>query len=129
MAVNRVIGGIDQPVKHLAVACSHPTTPNSGDPVRFGDIAGVAQQDERADGKTTVDFGPTVYDLSVKGVDNSGVSGAEAGVAVSPGDTLYYNDSDTPVINKKTGGVKIGIALESVNSGATATIQVLVGRY
>jgi hypothetical protein len=33
-------------------------------------------------------------------------------------------DADTPVLNKKTTGRFVGHALETVTSGATATIQV-----
>lgn len=107
----------------LSVACSDPTTPASGGPVRFGNLTGVAVTDEaeggNATGKTTVDFGQAVYDLSVKGVDGSGNS------AVAVGDALFYVDADTPKLSKKATGYFFGFALEGVGSGSTATIQVL----
>lgn len=103
----------------ISVVVSHPTTPASGDPVRFGSYAtGVALTDERTDGTTTVLFGDFVADLSVKGVNDSGNS------AVAVGDAIYYTDGDTPRLNKKATGVFFGFALETVGSGSTATIKV-----
>jgi len=116
MATNRVF----KDGRYLSVTCSNPTTPASGDPVRIGILTGVAITDERADGTTTVDLGPAVYDLSVKGVNDEGNS------AVAAGDALYYVDGDTPKVSKKNAGYFVGYALEAVSSGATATIQVLV---
>ena len=102
----------------LAVTVSHPTTPSSDDPVRWGVKAGVALTDEDAvTGKTTVKFDGCAT-LSVKGVDGSGNS------AVAEADALYYVDADTPPISKKTSGVLIGHAMGAVSSGATATIEV-----
>jgi predicted RecA/RadA family phage recombinase len=107
----------------LAVTCSHPTTPASGDPVRYGEIVGVAKAAEGADGKTSTTF-KGVHWLSVKGIDGSG------NVAVAAGDKLYYTDADTPVLSKKATGRFAGFAWESasnpgtVGSGATATIPV-----
>jgi hypothetical protein len=94
--------------------------------VRFGGLCGVARTAEAEGGNpagyTSVDFGPAVYDLSVKGVDDNGNS------AVAVGDALFYVDADTPKVSKKASGYYIGIALETVNSGATATINVMVGQ-
>lgn len=101
----------------LSVVCSDPATPASGDPVRLGDLCGVALTDENADGNTSVAF-VGVFTLSVKGVDGSG------NAAVGVGDTLYYTDGDTPKLNKKTSGKKFGYALEAITSGSTATIMV-----
>jgi len=119
MATNRVQANGYQ----LSVVCSNPTTPNSGDPVRFGVLTGVALTDVSDGGNptgyTTVDFGPRVWTLSVKGVDDSGNSAVEAGNAI------YYVDADTPKLSKKASGSFFGVALEAVSSGATATIKVL----
>ena len=107
----------------LSVTCSHPTTPASGDPVRYGELVGVAQTAERADGKTSVTF-KGVHLLSVKGVDGGGNS------AVAVGDKIYYVDADTPVLSKKNTGRFVGHAVETatnagtVGSGSTATIPV-----
>jgi predicted RecA/RadA family phage recombinase len=110
------------PGYYLSVVCSDPTTPASGDPVRLGNLTGIAMTDE-GDGitstETSVYFGPGVFDLSVKGIDGSGNS------AVSAGDALWYVDADTPKLSKKTTGYFFGFALEGVLSGATSTIQVL----
>lgn len=111
--------------QHISVVCSHPATPASGQPVRVGPLVGVAEGNERTDGTTTVDFGPAVYSLSVKGVADSGNS------AVAAGDQLYYVDADvgtgTGFLSKKDTGRFAGIALEAVTSGSTATIGVLIG--
>lgn len=107
----------------LSVVCSNPTTPASGDPVRFGYLCGVAVTDESAGGNptgyTSVDFGHAVYDLSVKAVDDDGNS------AVAVGDALFYVDADTPKLSKKQTGYFFGFAMEIVTTGSTGTIQVL----
>lgn len=113
MATNLVFKDGD----NLSVACTHPTTPASGNPVRVGELGGVALTDERADGTTSVQF-KGVFNLSVKGVDGSG------NAAVAVGDILYYVDADTPVLSKKPAGHKFGVALEAITSGSTATIKV-----
>ncbi|MCC6314211.1 MAG: DUF2190 family protein [Thermomicrobiales bacterium] len=110
----------------LPVACSHPTTPASGDPVRVGSLTGVALTDEsdggNATGYTTVDFGFRVWDLTVD--DNEGT-----GIAVW--DPIYYHDTGTG-----TGSVNLnnsatsndgffGVALETVSANATTLINVL----
>lgn len=104
----------------LAVVCSHPATPASGDPVRFGEATGVALINEQSDGVTSVDFTPgNVWDISVRGVDGSGNS------AVAAGDKLYYVDADSPPVSKKATGRFFGFAKGTVSSGATATIEVI----
>lgn len=114
---------IQEPGWRLSVVCSDPTTPASGDPVRFGELIGIAETDEsaggNATGKTTVYFGPCVVDLSVKGVDDSGNS------AVAVGDSLFYVDADTPKISKKASGYFVGYANETITSGSTDTINVI----
>lgn len=110
---------IFEDAKTLSVVCSNPTTPSSGDPVRYGYLCGVAITDERTAGDTTVDFGPSVYDLSVKGIDDDGNS------AVAVGDAIFYVDADTPKLSKKQSGYFFGFALETVSSAATGTIRVL----
>lgn len=104
----------------LSVAATYPTTPSSGDPVIFGDLPGVALTDEDDDGDTTVQF-EGVVDISVKAINAGGNS------AVAVGDVLYYTDGDTPPVSKKATGVRYGVALETVTSGATATIRVRIG--
>jgi hypothetical protein len=93
---------------------------SADDPAVFGQIPGVCATDTRTDGTVSLET-EGVYDLSVKGVDGSG------NAAVVAGDILYYTAGDTPKINKKTTGVRFGYALEAVASGATDTIQVVVG--
>lgn len=119
MATNEIY----TPGWELAVACTHPTTPLTGQPCRLGDRTGVVQVSEDATtGKASVNFGPGVWTLSVKGVDDAG------NTAVAVGDNLYYVDSDindgTGFLSKKTGGRYFGQALETVNSGSTTTINV-----
>lgn len=113
---------IKQPGQTLAVVCSDPTTPQTGDPVRFGEMTGIALTDEGEGGnsatETTVYFGPCVVDVSVKGIDGSGNS------AVAVGDMIFYVDADTPKLSKKATGYIFGFALETVGAGQTDTIQV-----
>jgi predicted RecA/RadA family phage recombinase len=107
--------------RKLSVVCTDPATPASGDPVLYGQRPGVALTDENTTtGETSVQF-DGVWDLSVKGIDGGGNS------AVAKGDILYYVAADTPKLSKKTTGVRFGYANETVTSGATATIQVIVG--
>lgn len=120
MAKNEVFDTGDK----IAVTCSHPTVPASGDPVRYGELVGVATAaEDSVSGKTPVTF-RGVHLLSVKGVDGGGNS------AVAVGDKLYYVDADTPVLSKKATGRFAGHAVESasnvgtVASGATGTIPV-----
>lgn len=113
MAKNIIFDKGDQ----LAVTVTHPATPASGDPVRVGDICGVALTDEHTDGTTSVKF-DGVADVSVKGVNGSGNS------AVAVGDSIFYVDADTPVLSKKATGKLFGYALEAVSSGGTDTIRV-----
>lgn len=109
----------------LSVVCSDPTTPASGDPVRYGNVCGVAVTDEAGGGNpagyTSVDFGPAVYDLSVKAVNDTGNS------AVAVGDAIFYVDADTPKLSKKQTGYLIGVAMETVTTGSTGTIRVRIG--
>jgi predicted RecA/RadA family phage recombinase len=110
------------PGDRLNVVCSHPASPTTGAPVRYGEMTGIALTDEGEGGnistETTVDFGPFVANLSVKGIDGSGNS------AVAVGDKLYYTDADTPPISKKSTGRFFGYALGAVTSSGTATVAV-----
>ena len=121
MATNR----IKENGRKLSLVCTHPASPSSGDPVRIGNLIGVALTDERTAGDTTVDLGQAVYDLSVKGEDDDGNS------AVAIGDKLYYVDADvddgTGFLNKKVTGYFAGIALEIVPTGTIVTINVRIG--
>ena len=122
MATNR----IRKDGYHLSVVCSHPAAPNSGDPVRYGTLTGVALTDEGDGGNSTtttsVDFGPSVWDVTVD--DNEG-----GGIAV--GDDIYYHDTGTGTgsvnLNNSTTGNDgyFGKALEVVVGNATTLIQVL----
>ena len=96
--------------------CTKPDKPVSGDPVRIGNLTGIAIKDEDTAGKTAVYTGPFVAKFSVK--DNG-----DSGIAV--GDTIWYHDDATPALdNVSTGGYYYGIALEAISDNQTATIQV-----
>lgn len=102
----------------LSVAVTHPASPKSGDPCRWGEVTGVALTDERADGTTTVRFVDAVVDVPVKGVNGAGNS------AVADGDEIFYVDADTPALSKKATGRLFGQAMEAVAAGQTGTIRV-----
>lgn len=96
----------------------------SGDPIAVGQITGVAIVSSYTDAngvanQVQTDTGPTVYNLSVKGV----ITGP-ANSAVAVGDAIYLNAGHTPVLDKDTGGILFGYALGTVGSGLTATILV-----
>lgn len=114
---------VKQPGWNLSVVCSAPTTPQTGDPVRYGEMTGIALTDEGEGGniatETSVYFGPGVFNLSVKGIDGSGNS------AVVAGDTIYYVDGDSPPLSKKASGYFYGFAMGGVGSGSTANIDVM----
>jgi predicted RecA/RadA family phage recombinase len=126
MAKNIIFAGTNR----QSVTCTQPATPASGDPVLFGDVPGYAETAERADGRTTVAFGPAVAEIPVKGVNAGGNS------AVADGDVLYYVAGDTPPVSKKVAGVRFGVAESKptdtsggtlVAAGATGTIRVRAG--
>jgi hypothetical protein len=96
--------------------CTKPDKPVSGDPVRIGNMTGIALTDEDAAGKTVVNTGPFVAKFAVK--DTGGT-----GIAI--GAPIWYHDDATPVLNNvSTGGYYYGIALEAISDNQTATIQV-----
>ena len=105
-----------EPGWSLDLTCTKPDKPNSGDPVRIGNLTGIALTDEDATGKTVVNTGPFVAKFSVK--DNGG-----SGIAV--GAPIWYHDDATPALdNVSADGYYYGIALEAISTGQTATIQV-----
>lgn len=90
----------------------------AGDPYMVGPIPGVLQTSYlAADGKAVIDT-EGVFDLSVQGANDDGNS------AVAIGDRLYYDGTTT--LSKKVSGKFFGTALETVGSGSTSTINVLV---
>lgn len=103
----------------LSLTCTDPATPASGDPVIMGQIPGVAQTAEAADGTTSVAL-KGVFTLPVKGT-----TGSDA--AIAAGAILYYVSANTPKLSATSSGVRFGYALEAVGSGLTATIRVRVG--
>jgi hypothetical protein len=107
----------------MPVVVTNPASPVSNDPVRYGEMTGIALTDEGEGGNaatfTTVEFGACVAEVSVKGIDDSGNS------AVAAGDSIFYVDADTPKLSKKAAGYFFGFAIGTVNSAATATIEVL----
>jgi predicted RecA/RadA family phage recombinase len=108
----------------LAVACSDPATPVSGDPVVYGQAPGVALTSEGADGLTSVQF-EGVANFSVKGVTTSAASSA-----VAEGDIIYYVPGNTPKLSKAVGdagAVRFGYAMGAVAGAATGTIPVKIG--
>jgi predicted RecA/RadA family phage recombinase len=107
--------------EQLAVTCTAPTTPASGDPVLYGQRPGVALVNKDATTtKTSVAFCGE-FNLSVKGINAGG------NVAIAEGDIVYYTAGDTPPLSAKATGVRFGYAAGAVTSAATATIPVIVG--
>jgi len=96
--------------------CTKPDKPVSGDPVRIGNMTGIALTDEDAAGKTVVDKGPFSAKFTVK---DNGVAG------IGVGDTIWYHDDQDPVLdNVPAGGYYFGMAEEAIAAGQTAIIEV-----
>jgi predicted RecA/RadA family phage recombinase len=109
----------------LSVVVTNPAAPDSGDPVRFGSLTGLAITDEGDGGnaatETTVHFGQFVAKFYVD--DTSG-----SGIAV--GANVFYDDTATgsPASNlndDSANGYHFGFALEAVGNNATTEILVL----
>lgn len=115
---------VKEPGWQLSVVVTNPTAPDSGDPVRFGSLTGMAITDEGDGGnaatETTVNFGQFVANFSVD--DTSG-----SGIAV--GAYVFYDDTATGTpttnLNDDSAGYFFGIALEAVGNNATTEIEVL----
>ncbi len=101
----------------LSVVCTNPAVPASGGAVRVGILTGLALTNERADGTTSVEFGPFIARLSVKD---------ELGGGIAVGAALFYKDDAAFLTNDPTGTNQyFGIALATVGNGLTAIIDVL----
>ena len=137
MAVNRLFAGLNQTLPlALAIAQTAARTSNhalSGDPVRIGQIPGVALLDANSSGKTVIQI-DGIFNLLVAGVDDSGTSGADANVVVNGGDAIYFDETNTPPLSKRAGGVLFGYAFGGSGVQLLASgdddleIPVLVGR-
>lgn len=117
---------VQEPGYQLSVVCSHPTTPASGGPVRYGKLTGVAETDESAGGNasgyTTVNFGPFTVNVPVDD---------DAGSGIAVGDPIYYHDTQTGSPATSLNNVAtsadafFGIAMAIVSANGTSTIKVL----
>jgi len=116
MAMNRRLKEANS-IPNVAVAIGV----KDGDPIILGaataNIPAVADGDRTPEGTVTANLQGS-YMLSVKGIDAGGNS------AVAVWDPIYYVDADTPKLSKKVAGILFGFAMETVSSGATATIEV-----
>jgi predicted RecA/RadA family phage recombinase len=130
MAVNRKFaeGNLTQTAVRLVAQTASRTNNKalSGDPVRVGQIPGVALIDADADGLGTMQL-DGVFEHLVGGIDSSGASAADANSAVKGGDAIYFDESKTPPLSKRSsGGILFGYAVgdhnvQLVASGATTT--------
>jgi hypothetical protein len=114
-----------EPIYVIPRVCSHPSAPDSGDPVRYGKTCGIAMTDEGDGG-----YGATETGVLISGcvadllVDDNGGSG------IAAGDIIYYHDTGTgspsTSLNNSSSGADavFGIALEAVSANATTTINV-----
>lgn len=123
MATNRVY----EEGAQLTVAPTGSTVdpPTSGDPVIFGERPGVCLTDSSDtianNGEASVQF-DGVFELEVVGTSDDGTTGA----AVTAGDIVYLDDANNQ-LSVNTSGTRFGYAKEDVASGATTTIEVIVG--
>ncbi len=123
MATNMVYKTSDQlPVK-LAASGTWPALSAgaaAGAAIYVGRITGVALTTAIAAVGETVIRRKGVFRLAVKGTSD----GASTGATITAGEALYINTNG--VIDKNDSAVPFGYALEDVESGATATIRVLL---
>jgi predicted RecA/RadA family phage recombinase len=115
MATNKVQDG-----RFIYIATA--SSAESGDPMVIGSYLPcvlLTDADSDDSNKATVAT-EGVFDLSVEAVDNDGNS------AVSAGDAIYYDSGNDPVLTKKSDGEYFGIALESLATGTTGTINVML---
>jgi predicted RecA/RadA family phage recombinase len=105
-------------VRYIAVTVAAGVV--SGDPVKLGDLTGVAYNDRDAiTGKVSIDRGGS-YKLTVYGHDGA------ANSAVAEGDRLYL-DAANKRLHKKATDTFFGWAApgQAVAGGATAVIEVI----
>ncbi len=106
--------------KYLRMAVSSGV--EAGDITLLGSKFPVVALTDRdsTSGYATVDVGPAVYDLSTVAKDADGDS------AVAAWDRLYWDTGQSPdALSKDNTKIFFGYALETVDSGETATINVL----
>lgn len=108
--------------RYLAVVADSPSNPASGALARYGSLVGVAVVTAAGGLAATIDFGPSVYTVNVKG---TGAAGAQA---VPAGTTVYFHDGQTYLDANPIGGYAAGQTLTAVLSGATTATDVTIGR-
>lgn len=92
----------------------------SGDPVRMGQVPGVALIDADADRKATIQL-DGVFEHLVAGVALD-ASAADANAVVYGGDAIYFNEANTPPLSKRaSGGILFGYAVGDHNVQLVAT--------
>lgn len=120
MATNRIYAEGNQ--LNITPTASANDGANSGDPLIFGELPGVALDDATDtianSGTVTAQF-DGVFELDVTGADNAG------NAAVTAGDIVYYDGGSINI--DSTDGTRFGYALEDVSSGSTTTIKVKIG--
>ncbi len=119
MAVNDAF----QDTSYLNIAVPAGTV--SGDPVSIGFITGVAQTTRDTAGNATIRIAPAPA-CSLAVIGQTTISSPVTNSAVAVGDKLYV-DNTTKTVSKDATGKFIGYALGTVLSGATTTINVLLG--
>ncbi len=97
----------------------------SGDPVSIGFITGVCQTTRDTAGNATIRIQPTAA-VSLSVIGQTTISSPVTNSAVAVGDKLYV-DNTTKTVSKDATGKFIGYALATVLTGATSTINVLLG--
>jgi len=106
---------------NIRVIASYPTTPAAGGVVIYGDLVGIAENDEdTTTGETVTRFGPWIGELEVTDVNTGGIA---------KGAPLFASKATPIVLSNLASGVFFGWANEVVTTGATATIEVIKAGY
>lgn len=134
MAANKALERATVVTLAMPAAANSGVGPNGGDPILVGKLAGVVVNSYTpptgvASGNCAVDF-EGAYFLTVTAAT---VLSPATNAAVKPGDPIYYDggtlDSTTNVtyggtLDKASGGVFFGNALDGLTSGTTGVIRV-----
>jgi predicted RecA/RadA family phage recombinase len=105
-------------VRGVAVKCSHPAIPASGDPVLFNKAPGVALIDEDSDGNTVVCFTPNIWRLPVKST-----------AAITAGSLVFYQDSgtDAGTLNATNTEPYFGVLNKATGANFDGLAEIMVG--
>ena len=105
-------------VRGVAVECTFPATPSSGDPVLYGKLPGVALIDEDTGGNTVVCFTPNIWRLPLKNT-----------AALAKGALVFLQDNgdDAGKLNATNTEPYFGVLNQATAAAFDGMAEVIVG--